>query len=401
MVDLADTRRRPASTRARRARAGDEARSLVARIDWLLLAAAGAIVAYGLWALGGITRGDVPGDPNYHVARQATFAALGAVGMLVAILVHPDWLRRLQPYLYGLTLALTAVTLLPIGFAARGSQRWIDVGPIQLQPSELAKVTFVLALAGYLADRLRRVGQTRTIGTVVALAAAPVMLVFIQPDFGTALVYVAALGGMLVVAGTRWLHLGVLGAGATVAVVMMLWALPAVGVQVLKDYQADRLTGFMNPDSDPAGDTWNVNQSITAVGAGRLDGRGVEGATQTNLDFLPEHATDFVFASLAEQRGFFGASLLLLLYIALIWRGLRVVSVARDSFSAIVAGGIVLALLFQIFVNVGMTMGLAPVTGIPLPFVSVGGSSMIASLLMIGVLQSIHLHGRSAARRSR
>jgi rod shape determining protein RodA len=399
MVDLADTRRRPASTRARRARAGDEARSLVARVDWLLLAAAGAIVAYGLWALGGITRGDVPGDPSYHVARQATFAALGAVGMLVAILVHPDWLRRLQPYLYGLTLGLTAVTLLPIGFAARGSQRWIDLGPVQLQPSELAKVTFVLALAGYLADRQKRVGQTRTIGTVVALAAAPVMLVFIQPDFGTALVYVAALGGMLVVAGTRWLHLGVLGAGATVAVVMMLWGLPAVGVQVLKDYQADRLTGFMNPDSDPAGDTWNVNQSITAVGAGRLDGRGVEGATQTNLDFLPEHATDFVFASLAEQRGFFGASLLLLLYIALIWRGLRVVSVARDSFSAIVAGGIVLALLFQIFVNVGMTMGLAPVTGIPLPFVSVGGSSMIASLLMIGVLQSIHLHGRSAARR--
>jgi rod shape determining protein RodA len=154
------------------------------------------------------------------------------------------------------------------------------------------------------------------------------------------------------------------------------------------------LTGFTNPDSDPAGTTYNVTQSITAVGSGGLNGRGVEGATQTRLDYLPEHHTDFVFAALAEQRGFFGAALLLGLYLLVVWRGLRVIAVARDAFSAIVAGGIVIAFLFQIFVNVGMTMGIAPITGIPLPFVSVGGSSLIANLAAMGVLLAIHARGR-------
>ena len=168
---------------------------------------------------------------------------------------------------------------------------------------------------------------------------------------------------------------------------------------MLKPYQTARLTGFTNPDRDPAGATYNVNQSITAVGSGGLDGRGVDGATQTRLDYLPEHATDFVFASLAEQRGFFGAALLLGLYLLVVWRGLRVITVARDAFGAIVAGGIVFAFLFQIFVNVGMTMGIAPVTGIPLPFVTVGGSSMVANLIAIGVLQSIHARGHPGRRR--
>jgi rod shape determining protein RodA len=167
---------------------------------------------------------------------------------------------------------------------------------------------------------------------------------------------------------------------------------------VLKPYQTARLTGFANPDSDPAGATYNVTQSITAVGAGGLDGRGVDAATQTRLDYLPEHATDFVFASLAEQRGFFGASLLLGLYLLVVWRGLRVITVARDAYSAIVAGGIVIAFLFQVFVNVGMTMGIAPVTGIPLPFVTVGGSSMAANLLAIGILQAVYARGNLGRR---
>src|SRR5207247_1710581 len=166
------------------------------------------------------------------------------------------------------------------------------------------------------------------------------------------------------------------------------WLLPAVGVHVLKPYQAQRLTGFTHPNADPAGATYNVKQSITAVGAGGFNGRGVENATQTNLDYLPEHATDFVFASLAEQRGFVGTAILLCLYLLVVWRGLRIITVARDLFSSIVAGGIVVGLLFQIFVNVGMTMGIAPITGIPLPFVSVGGSSMIANLVAMGVLLS-------------
>ena len=179
--------------------------------------------------------------------------------------------------------------------------------------------------------------------------------------------------------------------------VAVLWALPSAGVDVLKPYQKARLTGFLNPDSDPGGETYNLTQSKTAIGSGGVDGRGVEGATQTKLNYLPEHATDFVFASYAEQRGFVGAAILLGLYLLIVWRGLKIVAGARDAFSAIAAGGIVVAFLFQVFVNVGMTIGIAPITGIPLPFVSVGGSSMIANLIAIGVLQAISVRGNEVS----
>jgi rod shape determining protein RodA len=225
------------------------------------------------------------------------------------------------------------------------------------------------------------------------------LLVYLQPDFGTALVYAAALAALLFVAGVRWLNIAVVALLTTFAAAAVLWALPAAGVHVLKDYQLQRITGFMHPDTDPSGATYNVTQSKVAVGAGGFDGRGVRNATQTNLDYLPEHATDFVFASFAEQRGFIGAAILLCLYLLVVWRGLRVITVARDMYSAVVAGGIVFAFLFQVFVNVGMTMGIAPITGIPLPFVSVGGSSMIANLVAVGVLLSIHLRGTPMRRR--
>jgi rod shape determining protein RodA len=203
----------------------------------------------------------------------------------------------------------------------------------------------------------------------------------------------------LFVAGTPWRHLAVLAVATIVVAVAVLWALPSAGVEVLKPYQVDRLTGFLNPDEDPGGTTYNVRQSITSVGAGGLHGRGVNGATQTKLNYLPEHATDFAFASFAEQRGFVGASILLALYLLVVWRGLRIVATARDAFGAIAAGGIVFAFLFQVFVNVGMTIGIAPITGIPLPFVSVGGSSMISNLVAMGVLQAICARSRLNGRR--
>ena len=167
---------------------------------------------------------------------------------------------------------------------------------------------------------------------------------------------------------------------------------------MLKPYQAERVAGFLDPGRDPGGLTWNVNQSKTAVGAGGLTGRGVVDASQTKLDYLPEHATDFAFASLAEQRGFVGCAILLLLYLLVVWRGLRVVTVAGDLYGAVVAGGLVFAFLFQVFVNVGMTMGVAPVTGIPLPFVTVGGSSLVTNLVLIGVLLGIHARGVPSSR---
>ena len=195
-------------------------------------------------------------------------------------------------------------------------------------------------------------------------------------------------------AGVRWTHLAILGGLAVIVATTVLWLAPAAGVHILRDYQVQRLTGFFNPNGDPGGATYNIVQSKNAIGAGELRGRGVTGATQTTLHFLPEHHTDFVFASLAEERGFIGASILLGLYLLVVWRGMRIVTLARDPFSAIVAGGLVFALLFQIFVNVGMTMGIAPITGIPLPFLSVGGSAMIANLLGVGILLSIHARSR-------
>jgi rod shape determining protein RodA len=386
-----------AARQARRSRRTEEAASLAARVDWLLLGAALGLVVFGLWAIAGITRHDIPGDQTYYVVRQAFFAGAGLVALVLLALAGPAVLAAASRVLYGLLLGLLVLVLV-VGAAIRGSQRWIDLGFFQFQPSEFGKVMLAAFLAAFIAERGRRIADVRTVATAIGLTAIPTALVFVQPDFGTALVYFAVLAGALFVAGTRWLHLAVLTAFACLAVVGLLWLLPAAGFTVLKPYQYERITAFADPQNAPPETTYNVDQSITAIGSGRFDGRGVEGATQTNLEFLPEHATDFVFASLAEQRGFVGAGALLLLYLLLLWRGLRVVTIAGDAFSAIVAGAIVVSLLFSIFINVGMTMGIAPVTGIPLPFVSVGGSSMLANLAAVGVLLGIH--ARSSRRRA-
>jgi rod shape determining protein RodA len=393
MVDYASSTR--AAARARRREAADVA-SLVRRLDWVLIGSVAAVVGYGLWAVAGITRHDVPGDPHYYLTRQIVFVVIGVVCLLVALLVDPQLYRRKWRLIFGGQAFLIAVVFL--ASATRGSKRWLDLGFFRFQPSEFGKVLLVLALAGFLAERGRRVSEVRTTLTTVGLGSIPIFLVFLQPDFGTALVYCAAVAAALFVAGTPWTHVGALvGVGIALAV-LILGVLPGAGLPVLKDYQQKRLTGFLHPTSDPGGSTYNITQSKNAIGAGQLRGRGVDNATQTTLNFLPEHHTDFVFASLAEERGFLGAALLLMLYLLVVWRGFRIVALARDPFSAIVAGGLVFALLFQIFVNVGMTMGIAPITGIPLPFVSVGGSSMISNLIAVGLLLAIHVRARGARR---
>jgi rod shape determining protein RodA len=360
---------------------------MLRRLDWLLMGALAAVTAYGLWAIDGITRHDAGGSSLSH---QVLFAVAGAIVFGVALVVEPDWYRRMWRPIYFGTLAIM-ILVLAAGAATRGSKRWIDVGFFKFQPSEFGKVLFVLVLAGFLSERRSTVQSSRTPLAAIGLGALPILLVFVQPDIGTALVYTAALAAVLFVAGVRWSHLAILAAIATGFALAVLWLLPAAGVNVLKPYQAERLTGFTHPDNDPRGATYNLRQSIITVGAGGLRGRGVGGATQTGLDYIPEHATDFAFASLAEERGFFGASILLLLYLLIVWRALKIVTGARDLFSAIVAGGIAFMFLFQVFVNTAMTMGAAPITGIPLPFVSVGGSSLITNFLALGVLQAIHL----------
>jgi rod shape determining protein RodA len=369
-------------------------------LDWLLVAGVAGLVSVGLWAIAGVTRFDVAGDPHHYLQRQIVYVCVGAVALVIALLVEPDIYRRYWRAIFIGMASLIAIVLV-LGRAARGSTRWIDLGFITFQPSEFGKLLFVLAIAGFLAERARAAAEVRTTIRALGLGSVPVVLVFLQPDLGTALVYMAALGAMLFACGTPWKQLAALGALALLVVVCVLWAGPAVGVNFLQDYQKSRLTCFVHPEKCTVDARYNLEQSIAAVGSGQFHGRGPTNATQTRLNFLPEHGTDFVFASYSEQRGFIGASLLLALYLLVLWRGLRVVTVARDLYSAIVAGGIVIALLFQIFVNIGMTMGIAPITGIPLPFVSVGGSSMIANLAAMGVLLAIYARGRGsrAARR--
>ena len=392
-IEAVDTRAR--GLRPRREAEAIGVGGVVRRLDWLLLAALVAIVAYGLLAIDGITKHDVGGSA---MSRQAMYAAVGAVLFIGTLFIDPGTYRRFWRPIYFGTL-FVMVFVLAAGAATRGSRRWIDVGVFTFQPSEFGKVLFVLVLAGFLAERARNMPSPAAPLGALGYGVVPILLVFLQPDIGTALVYTAALTAVLFVAGVRWSHLAVLGAIGLTAVLAVLWLLPAAGMNVLKPYQADRLTAFTHPDNDPRGATYNLKQSITAVGAGGLRGRGVLGATQTRLNYLPEHATDFAFASLAEERGFFGASILLLLYLLVVWRALKIVTSARDLYCAIVAGGIAFMFLFQVFVNSAMTMGIAPITGIPLPFVSVGGSSMLTNFLAIGVLQSIHLR-RAGRRRS-
>jgi rod shape determining protein RodA len=380
------------NTKARGLRAHRETEAVglggvLRRLDWLLLFALVAIVGYGLWAIDGITRHDPGGSA---ATRQGLYAFVGALLFVGVLFVDPDRYRALWRPIYFGTLGLMLFVLVA-GAASRGSRRWIDLGFFTFQPSEFGKVLFVLALAGFVAERSRAIGDPRVPLQALGYGLPPIILVFIQPDIGTALVYTAALAAVLLIGGVRWSHLAVLGAVAVVGALAVLWLLPAAGVNVLKPYQTDRLVGFTHPGNDPRGATYNLRQSITAVGAGGLRGRGILGATQTRLNYLPEHATDFAFASLAEERGFFGAAILLLLYLLVVWRSLKIIASARDLYCAIVAGGIAFMFLFQVFVNSAMTMGVAPITGIPLPFVSVGGSSMITNFLAIGVLQAIYL----------
>lgn len=379
-----------------RAPVASDAATFLRHLDYVLLAAVAGVIAYGLWVLSSVTQNDVDGAPDYYVIRQGINIGLGAIAFGVAAAVNPEIYRGYRKPIYLALLAGLVVVF--VTDAIRGTQRWIEIGFFRFQPSELGKVLVILVVAAFLAERAKQIAESRTTLTAVGLVALPAFLVFIEPDFGTALIYAAALTAALVVAGTPWRHLAGLLALAVFVAVSVLKLLPALGIAILRPYQLERLTGFLNPELDPSGATYNLTQSILAIGSGGLSGRGVAGATQTNMNYLPEHQTDFIFSSLAEQRGFAGASILLLLFALIVWRGLKIVALAPSLFQATVAASIVFALVFQIFVNIGMTAGIAPITGIPLPFVSYGGSSMIASLLMVGLLEAIHARGRLAGR---
>jgi rod shape determining protein RodA len=367
-------------------------------VDYLLLLATGGLLAYGLWVLESVTRNDVAGDPDYYLFRQLIYVVVGVVLLAAATVVDPNAYRRVRWPLYGVAIVLL-VAVFVFAEEVRGSKRWIQLGFFNFQPSELGKLVLVVVLAAFVADRRHRLAEWGTTLGVIGIAVPLMILVFKEPDFGTTLIYGAIVIGSLFFGGAPWRHLAVLAIIAGLIAGALLWFLPSAGIEVLEPYQRERLTGFVDPDIDPSGSTYNVNQSITAVGSGGFDGRGEANATQTKFNYLPEHSTDFIFSSLAEQRGFVGASILLLLFAVIIWRGTKVIAVAKDLYSAVLAGAIVFALLIQLFINVGMTIGIAPVTGIPLPLVSYGGSSLLTTLLLIGVLEAVHVRGRLAGAR--
>jgi rod shape determining protein RodA len=366
----------------------------VAHMDWPLAAAALGLIAFSVFTLGQATRHDVPGSPNYYVDRQLIYGLLGVLGMLVLSRIDYSRFRELRVGIYTFLCASVALVFV-FGFAARGSRRAFELPFFSFQPSELGKLLLVLALAGFVIDAARRGPSWRRTLRYLGLGLAPAALVFLQPDLGTSLVLVVATLGVMYFGGVPWTHFAVIGAALVALIALVLVVAPAVGVPVLKGYQKERLTSFAEPSSDPGGAGYQQNQSEVAIGSGQFAGRG-DKATQTRLDFVPERHTDFIFAVIGERYGFMGAALVLSLYALLFWRALRIVTLSKNSYGILVAGGIAVALLFQVFVNVGMNLGIMPITGIPLPLMSYGGSAVIATFLAVGVLQSIHIQAQLA-----
>jgi rod shape determining protein RodA len=365
------------------------------RLDPLLLLATFGLIAASIYTVRKATVGDIPGDPNYYVNRQLIYIGAGLVLMFLLARFDYSRLREWKLGVYGFMIA-AILLVYALGFSARGSRRAIEFGFFNFQASELGKLLLVVALAGFAVDRARRLDERETTSRIVLLALVPAMLVVAQPDLGSGLVYIAIVLAVLFVAGTKWTHFAALAGVGAVALVVVLLAAPTLGVEVIKPYQVDRLTAFLNPSTDPADEGYQINQSLTAIGSGGKTGRGDQ-STQTKLNFLPEHHTDFIFSVVGEEFGFVGAALVLSLFALLIWRALRILTMSKNFYGALVAGGITAMLMFQVFVNVGMTIGIMPITGIPLPLLSYGGSSVITTLMAIGILQSIHAQARETA----
>ncbi|MCR4398120.1 MAG: rod shape-determining protein RodA [Firmicutes bacterium] len=359
-------------------------------IDWALIGAVLALALLSLLTIASATQALSSGDFSF-VQRQALFVGLGIVAAAVAVTVDYSDLLKFSRFIYVGNLCLLA-SVLAWGRSSLGAQRWLELGPIALQPSELSKIGVVITLAAALVRREEEEKGWMTIVSGMLHVAPLTILVLKQPDLGTSLVFLAIAFGMFFVAGVPTRHLvlslglGLGGAvGATVA--HFRWGLPLP----LKDYQLKRLLVFVNPGLDPLGAGYHIRQSMIAVGSGKLFGKGLFAGTQNQLRFLPFRHTDFIFSVVGEELGFAGSMVVLLLFAFIIWRGLRIAAAARDAFGALIAAGVVSMLAFNILVNVGMTVGVMPVTGIPLPFMSYGGSSLLTNMVGVGLMLNVHL----------
>jgi rod shape determining protein RodA len=351
-------------------------------MDFVLLLVSLALSGFGILAVH-VAGTDANGEA--YATIQAIGFVVGFLGAIpLAIIDYRVWRRFLRP-IYGLAIVmLLAVTLM--GATVNGSTSWLDVGPVQVQPSEFAKPLMIVVLAGFFAEKA--VGEHEVFLKALGIIAVPGLLVLVQPDLGTATVFGAVFLIMAYVAGARLIQLLGLVLAAVVSGVL------AVKLGILEEYQVARLTSFMNPE-DAGTVGYQVAQSKMAIGSGGITGKGLDATTLANLGFLPEDHTDFIFSNLAERFGFVGSVALIFLFFFLIWRILHVATTSRDRFGVLIAVGIGTMFLFHVLVNVGMTMGIMPVTGIPLPFISYGRSSLVVSVMSLGLLQSIAMRSRS------
>jgi rod shape determining protein RodA len=366
------------------------------RLDLILLAAAIGIIAFSAYTLSVTTSEDVAGDPHYYVIRQVIYAVIGIGLMFTLARVDYSRFRELRVGLYTAMIG-SILLVLALGEATRGSRRWIELPFFTFQPSELGKLLLILTLAAFALERARRTSEARRTMKLLLMGVIPGLIVFIAPDLGSGLVYGVITLAVLFIAGISWKHFAVLGGVAVAAVATVLVIAPALGTPILEPYQEERITSFLNPSEDPRDSSYQINQSLIAVGSGGKTGRGEE-ATQTQAGFLPERHTDFIFAVVGERFGFAGAAFLLSLYALLIWRALRILTLSKNLYGAMIAGGIAAMLMFHLFVNVGMNVGVAPITGIPLPLMSFGGSSVVVTFMAIGILQSIYVQARLSSR---
>jgi len=360
-------------------------------VDWTLVLASLALVALGtllVWSATAPRDALTGGDPTAYLKKQLVNVAIGVVLMVLVMATDHRWVRIVAPLVYVASV-VGLVLVLAMGSTVNGSRSWLMVGGMSIQPSEFAKLAVVIGMALLVAERAegswrRQVGTVDVVG-MLAIAGLPAVLILLQPDLGTMLVLTATVFGVLATSGAprRWLAgLGLVGVAAATVGVM---------AGVLKDYQIDRFMAFTNPALDPRGAGYNVEQARIAVGNGGIFGQGLFHGSQTRAGFVPEQHTDFIFTVAGEELGLVGAGILIGLLGIIIWRALVIATRAQDMFGRVAAAGIACWFGFQAFQNIGMCLGIMPVTGVPLPFVSYGGSSMFAGMLALGLLQNIHL----------
>jgi rod shape determining protein RodA len=359
------------------------------RLDYLLIAVAILLAAYGIMLIhsAALTNYDGPAISwSNPVTKQVFFAIAGVLLMLGIARIDYRRILAFKWPLYFLSLFLLLAVLV-VGVEINGSTRWFQVGGILVQPSEAAKLATILVVAKFLEERGGEIQRLPVLLMSLAIAAVPAFLVFIEPDLGTAIVFGCAWLVMVVTAGARWFHLGLLAASLVVII-------PFASLTLVTDYQAERVALFVDPERDPLGSGFNVRQAEISVGSGGLFGKGYMDGSQTQLDYLRTQETDYIFSVLGEELGFAGAVALFLLLGVLLFRGIRTASRSRDMAGRYIAIGIVGMILFQAFINIGVNIRLFPVTGIPLPFISAGGSSLVSMFISLGVLQSINVRSQ-------